>query len=518
MSDIFISYAREDRERVAPIAKILASLGWSVWWDPNILSGAEFDEVIAKELKAARCVLVMWSAKSVESRWVRGEARDGLQRNIVVPAVLDAVELPLDFRAIHATDFSGWNGEPDAEPVAQLRDSIARVLDKPPNPEGPAILKRERAWARRLMRMRFALGGLALALLLVIALNLRSIGHGFEMALGTARALSNSHDITADFSRNLGRHQEILQSAVNHELAAYVERRDADSWGSAQLTAGADPNPAAEQSVFERVMPDFYRADCHCWATMDGGQHAVTTSWILLAHVSRGRAVEPETIENLISQQWADGSWPLYFDSVRDPIASSTYATLYIVLALNEYRRAGLASGDLVRRIDTAIAQAGAWLFAHRPPKGERWIDYPSARVRQVASRGVSALAVFTFLRVFNDERAQMVLEDWISGLGRPVAFDHLESSDQFLERQSKGAYHDATREVVFAWEMAALIAGYPHLGWRGRARAQEFFAEALRGWSLDAKTMNLEWMMAESVFALRLARASLRPASPPAK
>jgi hypothetical protein len=36
MSDIFISYAREDRPRAEAIAKALEEHGWSVWWDWNI--------------------------------------------------------------------------------------------------------------------------------------------------------------------------------------------------------------------------------------------------------------------------------------------------------------------------------------------------------------------------------------------------------------------------------------------------------------------------------------------------
>ena len=33
MSEIFISYASEDLERVKPIVEALALQGWAVWWD-----------------------------------------------------------------------------------------------------------------------------------------------------------------------------------------------------------------------------------------------------------------------------------------------------------------------------------------------------------------------------------------------------------------------------------------------------------------------------------------------------
>jgi len=39
MSDIFLSYASEDRERVRPLAEALSRQGWDVWWDRDIPPG-----------------------------------------------------------------------------------------------------------------------------------------------------------------------------------------------------------------------------------------------------------------------------------------------------------------------------------------------------------------------------------------------------------------------------------------------------------------------------------------------
>jgi hypothetical protein len=85
MADIFISYARADRDKVRPIAKALEDKGWSVWWDARIRSGEAFDRVIEKALAEARCVIVVWSANSVESDWVRAEAV--VPEGVVLPAV-----------------------------------------------------------------------------------------------------------------------------------------------------------------------------------------------------------------------------------------------------------------------------------------------------------------------------------------------------------------------------------------------------------------------------------------------
>lgn len=109
MADIFVSYSRQDGPRVAPLVAALEAQGWSVWWDPDIAPGEEFDSLISRELDAARSLIVVWTPKSVESRWVRGEARDAADRNVLVPVRFDAARLPIDFRALHATDLDGWN-------------------------------------------------------------------------------------------------------------------------------------------------------------------------------------------------------------------------------------------------------------------------------------------------------------------------------------------------------------------------------------------------------------------------
>jgi TolB-like protein/tetratricopeptide (TPR) repeat protein len=104
MADVFVSYSRSDKARVAPIVAALEAQGWSVWWDPAIAPGQQFDRMIADELERARAVLVVWTPDSVESRWVRGEAREGADRGILVPLQLGPARLPIDFRAYHTTD------------------------------------------------------------------------------------------------------------------------------------------------------------------------------------------------------------------------------------------------------------------------------------------------------------------------------------------------------------------------------------------------------------------------------
>lgn len=108
MADIFVSYASEDRDRILPLVEEFERQGWSVWWDPALHAGPRFDDAIEKALDAARCVVVVWSAHSVRSDWVRTEASEGLSRGILVPAVIDAVALPLAFRQNQTAQLLGW--------------------------------------------------------------------------------------------------------------------------------------------------------------------------------------------------------------------------------------------------------------------------------------------------------------------------------------------------------------------------------------------------------------------------
>ena len=67
MTDVFLSYAREDRERASVLAAALEGQGWSVWWDRKIVAGETFDETIEDQLSTAKSVVVLWSEHSVGS-------------------------------------------------------------------------------------------------------------------------------------------------------------------------------------------------------------------------------------------------------------------------------------------------------------------------------------------------------------------------------------------------------------------------------------------------------------------
>ena len=131
MSDIFISYAREDREKARALAALFEEQGWSVWWDRNILAGKTFDREIEAALAAAKCVVVLWSGVSVESDWVKGEAGEGAARKALIPVRIDSAVVPLEFRRLQTTDLSDWNGDGRHPELAGFLKAVAAQIQAP---------------------------------------------------------------------------------------------------------------------------------------------------------------------------------------------------------------------------------------------------------------------------------------------------------------------------------------------------------------------------------------------------
>jgi adenylate cyclase len=128
VADIFVSYSRQDKALVAPLVAALEAEGWSVWWDPAITPGEEFDTLISRELDEAKTLIVVWTESSVDSRWVRGEARDGADRGVLVPVRFDNARLPIDFRAVHTTDLDGWGADRENEAFRSLCQALEAKL------------------------------------------------------------------------------------------------------------------------------------------------------------------------------------------------------------------------------------------------------------------------------------------------------------------------------------------------------------------------------------------------------
>lgn len=153
MYDIFLSYATADRQRVQPLHDALCQQGWAVFWDhTTIKSGERWPQRIETALNHSHCMVVVWTASSVASDWVREEATHGKEHDKLLPLRWEDTPPPLGFKVIQTADFRDWNGQPDQprfqELAARIRDfvpatPVAKLADKPatppPAPPSPPI-------------------------------------------------------------------------------------------------------------------------------------------------------------------------------------------------------------------------------------------------------------------------------------------------------------------------------------------------------------------------------------------
>jgi hypothetical protein len=132
MEDIFLSYAREDREVAAQITAQLEALGWSVWWDREIPAGKTWRQLIEDALKNMRCLVVLWSNASIQSDWVREEADEGRSQGKLIPVLIENVRPPIGFRELQAADLVNWDGSAKETGFQKLVKDIEALLGKAP--------------------------------------------------------------------------------------------------------------------------------------------------------------------------------------------------------------------------------------------------------------------------------------------------------------------------------------------------------------------------------------------------
>lgn len=74
---VFLSYAREDSERVKSLAEALKANGCAIYWDQDLVGGDDWRREIERRLSIAQCVVAVWSRNSTDSDWVKYEAARG---------------------------------------------------------------------------------------------------------------------------------------------------------------------------------------------------------------------------------------------------------------------------------------------------------------------------------------------------------------------------------------------------------------------------------------------------------
>jgi TolB-like protein/Tfp pilus assembly protein PilF len=132
--DIFLSYNREDAATAKRFADAFSAEGLEVWWDATLRSGEAYDEVTEAALRGAKAVVVLWSPRSVVSRWVRAEATIADRCKTLVPVMIEPCERPIMFELTQTAELSHWTGDSGDRAWQSLLNDVRRFVGR----EAPA--------------------------------------------------------------------------------------------------------------------------------------------------------------------------------------------------------------------------------------------------------------------------------------------------------------------------------------------------------------------------------------------
>ncbi|MEO8175899.1 MAG: TIR domain-containing protein [Sphingomicrobium sp.] len=127
MSQVFLSYARENADAAKLLAEAIGDAGHDVWWDRHLHGGSRFTVEIDRALKESDVVVVLWSDESVKSVWVQDEAAEGRDTGRLVPVSLGETKPPLGFRQFQAIGLGPSSGDVRPQAIGELIEAINRT-------------------------------------------------------------------------------------------------------------------------------------------------------------------------------------------------------------------------------------------------------------------------------------------------------------------------------------------------------------------------------------------------------
>ena len=120
------------------------------------------------------------------------------------------------------------------------------------------------------------------------------------------------------------------------------------------------------KNKFKRVSANFQYQDVACWqdnSSLGNPRNIPKTSWIIFTFAEIDIPATDTEIRFLLDQQHLDGSWS-FFQITDDSPYSSTYATAWAVLALNNQLSKNLISDPLLsNKVSKAINTGASWLL-----------------------------------------------------------------------------------------------------------------------------------------------------------
>lgn len=267
MSDVFISYSRENQEVVRRLAEAVKRLGYDVWWDDQLPPHLAYGDVIAQKVGGAKAAIVVWSANAAESEWVRAEADMARNQKKLIQTSIDGRDPPMPFNQLHYVSLADWDGGDDHPGWSKVKESLVALCGPPdaaatvrtapaaaaiatpapvPAPAPVTAPPPPRATPRRSNRLLFVLIGLSLLILAAVGVLALMRGRSPAPAGNQAAAAASGPESAGSFT----------QEAVIGDEDGYANVRagpSADAAVVARVNAGETFNTYAQDGAWWRV-------------------------------------------------------------------------------------------------------------------------------------------------------------------------------------------------------------------------------------------------------------------------
>lgn len=130
MSDVFISYSRDDKSVASTLSEALEEKGFSVFKGDKIVAGVGFVDQIERALNEAKAVVVLWTPASTNNEWVREEASYARDQNKLLPLLMvPNGHVPPSLLNRHGVKLrNSTSGELDPSSIEKLASAIRNMM------------------------------------------------------------------------------------------------------------------------------------------------------------------------------------------------------------------------------------------------------------------------------------------------------------------------------------------------------------------------------------------------------
>jgi TolB-like protein len=179
--------------------------------------------VTEKALLEARAVVVLWSPRSVVSRWVRAEATQADRNKTLLPVMIEPCTRPIMFELTQTADLSQWEGDTQDSSWVAFVEVVAGFVNPagsttasnalPPSPAPPPAARTAPG-----SRSRKTLLGAALAALLLIGVGIYWFGRRADVTAASASTAPISLAVLPFADLSAEKDQEYFSDGLAEEL------------------------------------------------------------------------------------------------------------------------------------------------------------------------------------------------------------------------------------------------------------------------------------------------------------